>query len=79
MQTTAAQRPYFYDHIAEIADQVMDEYAELTGRGYARVGTYKTDDAEYLIVGQGSMVVQAQAVVDYAVAIEALGCTEAVI
>ncbi|MCW9078402.1 MAG: 2-oxoacid:acceptor oxidoreductase family protein, partial [Gammaproteobacteria bacterium] len=51
--------------ISAITDQVMDEYAELTGRRYARVGTYKVDDAEYLIVGQGSMVVQAQAVVDY--------------
>ncbi|MGB5571311.1 MAG: 2-oxoacid:acceptor oxidoreductase family protein [Sedimenticolaceae bacterium] len=65
MQTVAAQRPYFFEHISGITDQVMDEYAELTGRSYARVGTYATDDAEYLLVGQGSMIVQAQAVVDY--------------
>ena len=34
MQTVAAQRPYFFAHIAKIADQVMDEYHGLTGRRY---------------------------------------------
>jgi pyruvate-ferredoxin/flavodoxin oxidoreductase len=65
MQAVAAQRPYFFDHIAGIADQVMDEYHALTGRRYHRVGSYRCEDAEYLIVGQGSMIVQAEAVVDY--------------
>ena len=40
MQTTAAQRPYFYDHIADIADRVMDEFHELTGRRYGRINTW---------------------------------------
>ncbi|TVO73505.1 2-oxoacid:acceptor oxidoreductase family protein [Sedimenticola selenatireducens] len=65
MQAVAAQRPYFFDHISNIADQVMDEYYELTGRRYNRVGQYKMDDADYIIAGQGSMIVQAQAVADY--------------
>jgi len=65
MQAVAAQRPYFFEHIADIADVVMAEYHELTGRHYRRVGGYRTDDAEYLILGQGSMLVQAEAVVDY--------------
>jgi len=65
MQAVAAQRPYFFDHIKSIADQVMDEYHQLTGRSYSRVSDYRADDAEYLIVGQGSMVVQAEAVADY--------------
>ena len=65
MQAVAAQRPYFFDHISSITDEVMDEYYSLTGRRYHRVGTYKADDADYLIVGQGSMIVQAQAVADY--------------
>lgn len=65
MQATAGQRPYFFDHIEEIADACMAEYAELTGRQYQRVATYKTDDADYVIVGMGSMVVQAEAVADY--------------
>jgi len=65
MQAVAAQRPYFFQHISAIADGVMDEYYELTGRRYHRIMSYKAEDADYLIVGQGSMIVQAEAVVDY--------------
>ena len=65
MQQVAAQRPYFYEHIPEIADACMQEYFELTGRRYSRISGYRTEDAEYLIVGQGSMVPTAEAVADY--------------
>jgi pyruvate-ferredoxin/flavodoxin oxidoreductase len=65
MQSVVAQRPYFFDHIAAIADQCMAEYGELTGRAYQRVKGYAMDDAEYVILGQGSMIVQAEAVADY--------------
>lgn len=65
MQTVAAQRPYFFDHITELSDQVMEEYHQLTGRQYARVGGYRHEDADYLIVGMGSMLIQAEAVADY--------------
>ncbi len=65
MQAVAAQRPYFFDHIGELAEQCMAEYAELTGRRYNRISTYLAEDAEYLIVGMGSMIVQAEAVADY--------------
>jgi pyruvate-ferredoxin/flavodoxin oxidoreductase len=65
MQAVAGQRPYFFEHIPAIADQCMDEYYELTGRRYNRILTYRADDADYLIVGMGSMVQQAEAVADY--------------
>jgi pyruvate-ferredoxin/flavodoxin oxidoreductase len=65
MQSVAAQRPYFFDHIAPITDQAMEEFYALTGRRYQRVSTYRCEDAEYLIFGQGSMVVTAEAVADY--------------
>ncbi|MCG6968985.1 MAG: 2-oxoacid:acceptor oxidoreductase family protein [Gammaproteobacteria bacterium] len=65
MQAVAAQRPFFYQHVSQISDQAMDEFYELTGRPYQRIETYKTEDADYVIVGQGSMVVQAEAVADY--------------
>ncbi|MBL8486863.1 MAG: 2-oxoacid:acceptor oxidoreductase family protein [Rhodocyclaceae bacterium] len=65
MQATAGQRPYFFDHIEEITDACMAEYAELTGRRYQRVSTYRATDADWLIVGMGSMIVQAEAVADY--------------
>ncbi|KPK16807.1 MAG: pyruvate ferredoxin oxidoreductase [Myxococcales bacterium SG8_38] len=65
MQSVAAQRPFFFDHIQALTDQAFEEYYALTGRRYARVMTYRVDDADYLIVGQGSMVPSAEAVVDY--------------
>ncbi|MBK1718295.1 2-oxoacid:acceptor oxidoreductase family protein [Thiocystis violacea] len=65
MQSVASQRPYFFDHIESFADQVMDEFHALTGRRYHRATPYRCEDADYLIVGQGSMVTQAEAVADY--------------
>lgn len=55
-QGVAAQRPFYFDHIADIADQAFREYAELTGRAYARAVGHLTDDAEYVLAGQGSVV-----------------------
>ena len=65
MQSVAAQRPYFFEHIPAITDKCFAEFAELTGRRYARISTYRCEDAEYLIVAQGSIVGTAEAVVDY--------------
>ncbi len=65
MQSVAAQRPFFFDHIQDLTDQAFSRYAALTGRQYARVMTYRADDADYLILGQGSVVPSAEAVVDY--------------
>ncbi len=65
MQSVAAQRPFFFDHIQALTDRAFDEFYELTGRRYERVMGYRTDDADYLILGQGSVIPSAQAVVDY--------------
>ena len=65
MQSVAAQRPFFFDHIKELTDRAFHEYHELTGRRYQRVMTYKAEDADYLILGQGSLVPSAEVVVDY--------------
>lgn len=65
MQATAAQRPYFFEHIPAITDACMDEYERLTGRRYRRVGSYLAGDAEYLIVAMGSLVGTAEAVADH--------------
>ncbi|MCI0506993.1 MAG: 2-oxoacid:acceptor oxidoreductase family protein [Gammaproteobacteria bacterium] len=65
MQSVAAQRPFFFDHIREITDRAFDKFYELTGRRYARVMTYRCDDAEYVILGQGSVTSSAEAVSDY--------------
>ena len=66
MQSVAAQRPFFFDHIEELADRAFDElFAELTGRRYERVRTYRVEDADYLIMAQGSVMPTAEAVADY--------------
>ncbi len=65
MQSVAAQRPYFFDHIRDLTEQCMEEYYQLTGRRYRRVSGHLVEDADYLILGQGSMIVQAEAVADY--------------
>jgi pyruvate-ferredoxin/flavodoxin oxidoreductase len=64
-QGVAAQRPFYFDHIAELADQAFAEYASLSGRRYARALGYRLDDADYVIVGQGSVVRDAEAVADW--------------
>ncbi len=65
MQSVAAQRPFFFDHVAELTDLAMEEFYKLTGRRYRRVSTYKADDADYLLMGQGSVVPSCEAVADY--------------
>jgi pyruvate-ferredoxin/flavodoxin oxidoreductase len=64
-QGVAAQRPFFFDHVAGLADRAMAEYAELTGRRYARAMGYRLDDADWVLVGQGSVVSNAEAVADW--------------
>ncbi|MCP3959485.1 MAG: pyruvate ferredoxin oxidoreductase, partial [bacterium] len=64
-QGVAAQRPFFFDHVAELTDRAMAEYAALTGRAYRRASGYLTGDAEVVIVGQGSVIANAEAVADY--------------
>ncbi|MEJ2530337.1 MAG: 2-oxoacid:acceptor oxidoreductase family protein [Halioglobus sp.] len=65
MQSVAAQRPFFFDHIDELAQQAFDEFHALTGRRYGPISTHRTEDADYLIVGQGSVIPSAEAVADY--------------
>jgi pyruvate-ferredoxin/flavodoxin oxidoreductase len=64
-QGIAAQRPFYFDHVAELTDAAMAEFAALTGRGYARASGYRMDDAEYVLLGQGSVVANAEAVADW--------------
>ena len=64
-QGVAAQRPFYFDHVRDLADQAFEEYGALTGRKYARVQGYRMDDAEWVLLGQGSVVPNAEAVADY--------------
>jgi pyruvate-ferredoxin/flavodoxin oxidoreductase len=64
-QGVAAQRPFFFDHIRDITDQVFAEFAALTGRRYARATGYRVEDADYVVIGQGSIVWNLEEVCDY--------------
>ncbi len=64
-QGVAAQRPFYFDHVQALADRAMAEYTALTGRAYARATGYRLDDAEYVLIGQGSVVPNCEAVCDY--------------
>jgi len=61
----AAQRPYFFDHVKDLTDRAFDEFFALTGRRYERVMTYRCEDADYLVIGQGSLIPTAEAVADW--------------
>ncbi len=64
-QGVAAQRPFYFDHVADLADRALEEFYELTGRRYARAMGYRLDDADYVLMGQGSVVPNMEAVADY--------------
>lgn len=65
MQNVAAQRPFFFDHIPALAEQAFAEFAALSGRQYQRVMGYRCEDADYLLLGQGSVIPTAEAVADH--------------
>jgi pyruvate-ferredoxin/flavodoxin oxidoreductase len=64
MKGKIAQR-YFYDRIPSIMQRVMDEFYTLTGRRYGMIDSYALTDAEYAIVGLGSVTETASATAKY--------------
>jgi pyruvate-ferredoxin/flavodoxin oxidoreductase len=64
MKGKIAQRAY-YARVPEAVQEAMDEFYRLTGRRYQPVESYRMDDAEYAIVGLGSMMETALATVDW--------------
>jgi pyruvate-ferredoxin/flavodoxin oxidoreductase len=64
MKGKIAQRLYC-DRILPALKEAMAEYYRLTGRRYEVVETYRMDDAEYAIVGMGSLIDTAEATVDW--------------
>ncbi len=58
-------RTHFAIAVPAMVRQVMDEYAALTGRQYNPVQTFQCDDADYVMVGLGSVTDDVEAVVSY--------------
>lgn len=63
-RAVAAQRPFFYGHLASIIDTAFAEFGELTGRRYGPLTAYRTDRAEYLVIAQGAVCEELVAAVD---------------
>ena len=64
MKGKVAQRS-FYARVAPAVENTFAEYAKLTGRQYSAVMPYRMEDAEFAIIGMGSMMRTAEATVDY--------------
>jgi len=64
MKGKVAQR-HFYDLVAPALQEAMEEFGRATGRHYDFVRAYRMEDAQYALVGMGSMMETAESTVDY--------------
>ncbi|PZQ36558.1 MAG: pyruvate-flavodoxin oxidoreductase, partial [Phenylobacterium zucineum] len=62
---SADHRTHFASAVPALVRQAMTEYAELTGREYSPVIAYDCDDADYVMVGMGSITDDVRAVLPY--------------
>ncbi len=58
-------RLFFWESVAELAAQGMEELSQLTGRPLSFLQEYRLDDAELVLVAQGTLVQSARAVADH--------------
>jgi pyruvate-ferredoxin/flavodoxin oxidoreductase len=58
-------RTHFASAVPSLARQAMAEYSALTGRTYTPLHTYDCDDADYVVVGMGSITDDVRAVLPH--------------
>lgn len=58
-------RAFFAGDVERIVNEAMREFGDLTGRYYERAAGYRADDADVLVLAQGSVVNELRPVVDY--------------
>ncbi len=63
MKGRIGQRAW-YDNLVPIAERAMAEWTALTGRKYGLIDTYRTEDADYILVSMGTIADTSLAVVD---------------
>jgi len=56
---------HFANEIPRFVHEAMAEYGELTGRTYKPIMTFLADDADYVVVGLGSVTDDAEAVAEH--------------
>lgn len=64
MKGRVAQR-FFYERVRPALATAMDDYFEFTGRHYSLIHQYRMEDAEYAVVGIGSLMDTAEVAVDW--------------
>jgi pyruvate-ferredoxin/flavodoxin oxidoreductase len=64
MKGKIAQRS-FYDRLPHVIERTMSRFAALTGRRYGLIDAHRLDDADYAVVGMGSLAETAGATADY--------------
>src|SRR3990170_2018521 len=64
MKGKIAQRSY-YARVPDGLIHAMEEFYRLTGRRYEMVMPYRLEDAEFAVVGMGTMMETAEVAVDY--------------
>ncbi len=62
---TVDHHTHFANEVPRFVKQAMEEYGELTGRVYHPVKCFLVEDADYVIVGLGSVTDDAEAVASY--------------
>ncbi len=63
MKGRIAQR-FFCDRVRPSLETAMADFQELTGRRYGLIRAYRMDDAEYAVVGMGSLTAAAETAVE---------------
>jgi pyruvate-ferredoxin/flavodoxin oxidoreductase len=58
-------RTHFASAVPQLVRQAMSEYSDLTGRSYSPIRTFGCDDADYVMVGLGSVTDDVEAVLPY--------------
>ncbi|MCL2317137.1 MAG: 2-oxoacid:acceptor oxidoreductase family protein, partial [Actinomycetia bacterium] len=61
----ADHRTHFANAVPALVRQAMSEYADLTGRDYAPILCYDTDDADFIMVALGSISEDIRAILPY--------------
>ncbi len=64
MKGKVAQR-FFYDRVTPAVENAMEEFGKATGRQYGLIREYRMEDAEYAVVGMGSLMDTTEATIDY--------------
>lgn len=64
MRGRIAQR-FFYERVRPSLETAMADFVELTGRRYGHLRSYRMEDAEFALVGAGSMMETAEAAVEH--------------